>query len=140
MNLEYLTKVLLPKRKQEIKEHKNLATAQPIYVVYSLVEQVCSEHDDFIGSPNLKGKSKEFGFIDMGEYCEEREFCQTDEGMEKPQAVTRFWIDGLVAFFLTSDSAHAYLKYQGHNMHEPYVYVHYSGYANMEMDALLNGG
>lgn len=138
MNLSYLKKEILPKRKQEIKAGLNLFTAQPIYVVYSLDEHICNGHDDFLFATNLKEKEKEYGYIDMGEY-DEREFDQTANNMKEPIEVTRFWTDRAVAFFFTSGGAHAYLEYQKHNLTKGYVFVHYSGYANAEMDALLNG-
>lgn len=139
MDLNYLQNVILPKREKEISEGKNLATRQPIYVVYQLEEKACEGHSEFLGSnTNHKGKEPKHGYIqrDYGE----PEFKESDEGMERPQAVTIFWIDRAVAFFFTSEEAHAYLDYQGHNLDEGYVFVHYTGYANREMDALLCGG
>lgn len=139
MDLEYLKNEIIPKRKKEINEGKNLATAQPIYVVYSLEERATEGHSEFLGSDtNHKGKSPRMGYVDMN--GEEPEFNESDKGMEEPREVTEFWIDRAEAFFFTSESAHDYLKYQGHNLTEGYVYVHHSGYGNHEMDILLGGG
>lgn len=57
--------------------------------------------------------------------------------MEYPLEVTRFYTDRIIAFFITSEAAHDYLKYQSHNLSDAYVYVFYSGYGNKQMDALL---
>lgn len=57
--------------------------------------------------------------------------------MKKPVEVTKFYTDRIISFHLTSKSAHDYLKYQKHNLHNAYVYVFYSGYGNIEMDCLL---
>lgn len=138
MDLKYIENVIIPKRKKEISEGKNLATAQPIYVVYSLEEKATEGHSEFLGAnTNLKGKHPRMGFVDST--CE-AEFNESDKGMVLPRKVTEFWIDRAVAFFFTSESAHDYLKYQSHNLTEGYVYVHYSGYGNREMDAILRGG
>ena len=138
MNLNYLTQEILPQREKEIKEGKNLATRQPIYVVLDLQENICSGHSDYTNSTNYKGKGWEFGYIDNTLEGEEREFKNTDKGMKKPEAVTRFFTDRITAFFLTSKGANDYLEYQFHNLTNGYVYVFYSGYANKEMDILLN--
>lgn len=139
MNLNYLQEVLLPQREQEIKEGKNLATAQPIYVVLDPQENIVEGHTDFTPLTNNKGLQFEFGYVDMGSDSEYREFSETDDGMEDPLEVSRFYTDRFVAFFLTSKAAHDYLEYQSHNLSDlVYVYVFYSGYANKEMDLLLN--
>jgi hypothetical protein len=57
--------------------------------------------------------------------------------MEDPCEVTRFYTDRIVAFFLTSEAAHEYLKKQAHNLDDPYVYVFYAGYGNQQMDMLF---
>ena len=138
MNLNYLTEELLPQRKKEIKEGKNLATRQPIYVVLDLQENYVSGHSDYTNSTNYKDKGWEFGYIDNALECELREFKKSDKGMKKPEEVTRFFTDRITAFFITSKGAYDYLKYQKHNLNNGYVYVFYSGYANKEMDKLLN--
>jgi len=137
MDLNYLQNVLLPKREAEIKEGKNLCTRQPIYVVLEVQENIVSGHSEYSPSTNYKGKGFEFGYVDMDLDCECPEFMPTDDKMSSPEEITRFWTDRIVAFFLTSEAAHDYLKYQSHNMKSPYVYVFYSGYGNREMDALL---
>lgn len=138
MNLDYLKNTILPQRAKEFAEGKNEATRQPIYVVYSLEERACEGHSEFINTTNHKGKEKECGYIDRS--LSEPDFCTTDDDMLNPQPVTRFWVDNAKAFFLTSKAAHDYLQYQAHNLNEGYVYVHYSGYANREMDQLLCNG
>jgi len=138
MNLKYLTTEILPKREQEIKEGKNLATAQPIYVVYDLIESGAFGHVEIGGVQNHKGKEYQEGYIDKAE--DEIEFYVNKELLTEPEEITRFWTDRLVAIFLTSEAAHDYLKYQSHNLSsEAYVYVHYTGYANKQMNKLLNG-
>lgn len=137
MNLQYLQNVIIPKREQEIEEGKNLSTRQPIYVVLDLRENYCSGHSDYLSITNYKDKDFEYGYIDTALECEEREFRESDEGMIHPEEVTRFWTDSIVAFFLTSEAAHDYLRYQGHNLSDAYVYVFYSGYRNNEMDMLF---
>ena len=60
--------------------------------------------------------------------------------MEYPMEVTEFFTDVLIAFFLTRKGADDYLEYQKHNLtNEAYIYTFYSGYANREMDNILNG-
>lgn len=137
MDLNYLQNEIIPKREQEIKNGKNLATKQPIYVVLDLQENFCSGHSDYESSTNYRGRRWENGYIDTSLDGEEREFCETDEGMEDPAEVTKFYTDRIIAFFLTSEAAHDYLKYQSHNLFDAYVYVFYSGYANHQMDNLL---
>jgi hypothetical protein len=138
MNLNYLQSEILPKREQEIKEGKNLSTKQPIYVVLDLQENFCSGHSEYKSSTNYKGKEWEEGYIDIGLDFEERKFCESDEKMEKPEKITKFYTDRIVAFFLTSEAAHYYLEYQSHNLRDAYAYVFYSGYRNIQMDNLLN--
>lgn len=127
MNIEYIKNVIAPKREQEIAEGKNAATENPIYVVLDLIECIVSGHSDYGPITNNKNKEMEFGYI-TGE-DEERHFTLevTDE------EVTRFWIDRFIAFFLTSEAAHDYIKYQRHNMTDPYVYVFHPGYKNWQM-------
>jgi hypothetical protein len=137
MNLEFLQKEILPQRAKEIKQGKNLATAQPIYVVLDLIEGVCSGHDDFSSHRNYHGKQSVHGYIDQSLDGECIEFKTSDKRMKDPIEVTQFWTDRIIAFFLTSKGAHEYLKYQKHNMNKGYVYVFYSGYANREMNQLL---
>lgn len=137
MDLEYLKNEIIPKREQEIKDGKNLWTRQPIYVVLDLIENYCSGHNDYSSSTNYRGKDWDYGYIDESLEPEEREFAEADDGMEEPLAVSRFYTDRIMAFFLTSEAAHEYLEYQGHNLDDPYVYVFYSGYGNIQMDKLL---
>jgi len=137
MNLTYLQTVVIPQREQEIKEGKNLATRQPIYVVLDLHENYCSGHSDYTNSTNYKDKRWEYGYIDSALEGELRKFKKTDKKMKEPEKITRFYTDRIIAFFLTSEAAHDYLKYQSHNLIDPYVYVFYSGYGNRQMDLLL---
>lgn len=139
MNIEYLTKEILPTREKEITEGKNLGTRQPIYVVLDLVDHYCEGHTDYLGhATNEKGMDKQFGYIDTSLDTESREFSVSKHGMTKPEAVTKFFTDRFVAFFLTSEAAHDYLISQSHNLKAGYVYVFYSGYRNYQMDKLLN--
>ena len=137
MDLNYLVNEILPQRKREIEAGKNASTRQPIYVVLSLNEQICSGHNEFGMNTNMKGIDPEFGYIDMDKNAEDRVFSTSDKRMKNPQEVTRYYTDTIVAFFLTRKGAEDYLKYQKHNMHNGYIYVFYSGYGNREMDALL---
>ena len=139
MNLDFLKNEIIPQREKEIAEGKNLGTSQPIYVVLDLDWFPISGHTDYSTNINLKGKPCEYGYIDSELECECREFELTDEGMTKPEAVTKIYYDKVVAFFLTSKEAHEYMKYQKHNLTNPYVFVFHSGYRNYEMDNLLQG-
>lgn len=139
MNTDYLINEIIPKREQEIKDGKNLSTKQPIYVVLDLQENIVSGHSEYSSFTNYKNKAFQFGYVDMDLDCESREFILIDDNMSNPEKITRFWTDRIVAFFLTSESAHDYLKYQSHNLSDPYVYVFYSGYRNYHMDKLLCG-
>jgi len=142
MNIEYMTKEILPVREQEIKDGKNLGTRQPIYIVLDLVSHYCEGHTDYLGhTTNEQGKYKEFGYIDLDLDTESREFIRVGEpieGMVRPEKVTKFYVDKFVAFFLTSEAAHDYLQFQKHNNPFGYVYVFYSGYRNHQMDMLLD--
>jgi len=140
MNIDYLQQEILPLREQEIKEGKNECTAQPIYVVMDLQENIVSGHSDFSPSTNYKRLPFEFGYIDSGIAGEKRAFKKKKKGMILPEKVTRFYTDHITAFFLTSKGAHDYLEYQKHNLTNAYVYVFYSGYGNSEMDKLLKNG
>lgn len=139
MNIQYLKEFIIPQREKEIREGKNLCTAQPIYVVLDLIDCICSEHDEFSPTTNYKGKYKEYGYVDMALEPEAREFKTSYKDMTKPHKITRFFIDRIKAFFLTSKAAHEYMDYQSHNLTDPYVFVFHSGYGNREMDQLLNG-
>lgn len=137
MDLNYLQNEIIPKREQEIKDGKNLATRQPIYVVLDLQVNIIEGHSNYTPSTNYKGLGWEFGYADNALDSEDMEFKESSEGMKKPKEFSRFYTDRIIAFFLTSEAAHDYLKYQSHNLSDAYVYVFYSGYANHQMDKLL---
>ena len=140
MDLNYLVNEILPLRKKEIEEGKNLGTRQPIYVVLDLQENFCEGLNAYSLSTNYKGVQQEWGYLDNALESEDMEFCTSDKGMKDPVEVTRFYTDIIIAFFMTSKGAHEYLKYQSHNLKNPYVYVFHLGYRNHEMDSLLNNG
>ena len=140
MDIKYLVEEILPVRAQEIKDGKNAATRQPIYVVLSLTENYSSGHNEFTNTTNLKGIDQENGYLDMDLEGEDREFCESSEGMASPEEVTRFYTDTIAAFFLTRGAAEDYLNYQKHNLNQGYIYAFYSGYGNRQMDRLLNNG
>lgn len=138
-NLDYLKNEILPQREKEIEEGKNAMTRQPIYVVLDLQEHCISGHEqDYSLHTNLKEMQPKFGYKYQdaeGEwiFSLEDQHCVTDE-------VTLFYTDRIVAFFFTRKGAEEYLEYQKHNLTEnAYIYTFYSGYANQEMDKLLNG-
>jgi hypothetical protein len=137
MDINYLQTEILPMREKEIRQGKNLATRQPIYVVLSMQENYVSGHSEYTPSTNYRGWDWQNGYIDEALDHEDRVFKQTDKRMKKPFEVTKFFTERIIAFFLTSKAAHDYLKYQKHNLNNGYVYVFYSGYANQEMDKLL---
>lgn len=139
INLKYLTETIIPLRAKEIVEGKNLATAHPIYVVLDLVPGYCSGHNEYSPTTNEKNVEQEHGYFDMSLEGEDREFCLSEEGMKEPEEVTRFYIDRVIAFFLCSEHAHDYLKYQKHNLRNAYVYVFHAGYRNWEAENLFNG-
>jgi hypothetical protein len=139
MNLQYLTEVIIPQREKELFEGKNLCTAQPIYVVLDLIEGIIEGHSDYTNCINHKGVNMEYGFADASLDAEDMKFLPSEVGMKRPKPFTRYFYDRFKAFFLTSKAAHEYLKYQEHNLTNPYVYVFYSGYGNKEMDQLLQG-
>ncbi len=138
MDINYLQTEILPIRAKEIEEGKNLGTRQPIYVVLDLQYNVCSGFNQYYSNTtNYKGVQPKFGYIDSAIEPELRKFRISGDGMMKPEKVTLFYIDRIIAFFLTSEAAHAYLQHQAHNLKNPYVYVFYSGYGNFQMDKLL---
>lgn len=138
MNFNYLHNNIIPQREKEIKEGKNAATRQPIYVVLELQANVIEGHSDLFINTNYKGVEKVSGYVDDVLDTEDMEFCETDYRMKQPKEFTKFYTDRIIAFFLTSKGAHDYLKYQSHNLGDAYVYVFYSGYDNREMDNLLD--
>lgn len=127
---------ILPQRIKEIESKQNAATRNPLYVVYSLIEQGCSGHSDISITVNLKGRPCEFGYIDA--LSDEPEFKVSDEGMGNPEEIIRFWKDRFVAYFFTRTGAEEYLVYQKHNLTDAYIYVHSSGYANREAEIVFN--
>ncbi len=137
MNIDYLKDKILPVREKEILEGKNLATEQPIYVVLDLRENVVSGHSDYSPVTNYKEVMPADGYLDMHEEAEDRTFELTSKGMSGPERVTRFYTDRIVAFFLTYQGADDYLKYQSHNLNDPYIYVFNTGYDNREMNSLF---
>lgn len=138
MNLQYLREEVLPIREHEIEDGKNLSTRHPIYVVLDLVENFASGHNEYYVSSNLKSIEQEHGYVDLELDDEDRQFVLSDENLINPESVTRFYTDRVVAFFLTSQAAHEYLKYQSHNLTNGYVYVFNAGYRNYQMEKLLN--
>lgn len=137
MNLDYLQNELLPLREVEIIEGQNACTRNPIYVVLDLRECYVSGHSDISPITNCKGINIEYGYVDDNEQ-DDAEFKITDEEMVSPREVSRFFVDEVVAFFLTSKGAHDYMGYQSHNLRNPYVYVFSTGYRNYEMDKLFD--
>lgn len=138
-NLKYLTETIIPLRKKEIEEGKNLATSNPIYVVLDLVDCYCSGHNEYSPTTNEKNKEQEHGYLDMSVEAECRKFFISNDGMKEPEEATRFYIDKVVAFFFCSEHAYDYLEYQKHNLRDPYVYVFHAGYRNWEAENLFNG-
>lgn len=139
MNLEYLKNKIIPQRKKEIENGENACTAQPIYIVYNTEHDFISGHDDegWYGGSTLVGKTSEVGYIDTGVDSEDRDFCKDSDEMITPEEVTKIYSQRFTALFFTRKGAEDYLKYQKHNLTEPFIYTHYSGYANREMDDLL---
>lgn len=138
MNIKYLQEVIIPQRNSEIEAGLNAGTRQPIYVVMDLNEQICSGHNDYSVTTNRKGLEQKFGYIDLAVECEDRVFKLSDKRMKEPDAVTRFYSDSLIAFFLTRKAAKEYMEYQSHNLSKhAYIYVFYTGYGNIEMDNLF---
>ena len=159
MNIKYLKEALIPQRELEIKNGDNLATRNPIYVVYSLRDQYVSGHSDYSPITNLKGLSPESGYLYKRPDWDEPQFCLNQDGSDleideeelededgmpytddrdEPEEMTRIWIDHLEAIFLTSKAAYDFMEYQKHNLSNPYVYVHCAGYRNHEMDMLFS--
>jgi 3',5'-cyclic AMP phosphodiesterase CpdA len=138
MNLNYLVKEILPVRKKEIEDGKNIGTRQPIYVVLDLQENIIDGHIHYSPSVNYKGKDWKHGYADRALDSEDMVFSESPSGMENPKEFTKFYTDRVIAFFFTSEAAHSYIKHQAHNLQQPYVYVFNSGYANYQMDMLLN--
>lgn len=139
MNIDFLKNEIIPQRQLEIENGENAATRQPIYVVLDMQENYVSGHSDMTPSTNYRGKQMEFGYIDRNLDSENCEFKKSDKRMKRPEAVTKFYTERIIAFFLTRKAAKEYLKYQKHNLSDGYIYIFYSGYANREMDELLNG-
>lgn len=153
MNLDFL-KQRIEIRNKEISEGKNLSTLNPIYIVCTKNEnfvegfiqkaRLSSEHSGHIGinfSPcfseidyNVKFVH---GYFDESEEPDERKFRKSSNRMKNPVEVTMFESVMYRAFFLTSEAAHDYIKYQAHNLYKPFVFVHYAGYRNWEFDNLM---
>ena len=142
MNIKYLKETLIPQREREIENGDNLATRNPIYVVYSLRDQYMSGHSDYSPTTNLKGLSPEPGYLFRHEDWDEPQFFPNEDGADidgmETEEITRIWVDRLEAIFLTSKAAYDYMEYQRHNLSNPYVYVHCGGYRNHEMDMLFS--
>ena len=160
MNIKYLKETLIPQREREIENGDNLATRNPIYVVYSLRDQYMSGHSDYSPITNLKGMDPEPGYLFKRPDWGEPQFClnedgsdleldgdeMEDDGNDLPYTddeneaieITRIWVDDLQAIFLTSKAAYDYMEYQRHNLPNAYVYVHSGGYRNQEMDMLFS--
>lgn len=145
-DLSYLVNEVLPQRYKEINEGKNDATRHPIYVVLDLRECAVEGHITHITPiTNYKEKPLEIGYVERAQRGNDDDdeidndtFYTTDEGMLKPEEVTRFWVDSIVAFFLTKKDAEDYLKYQAHNLNEPYIYTFCMGYSNWHLDKLFD--
>ena len=143
MNIKYLKETLIPQREREIENGDNLATRNPIYVVYSLRDQYLSGHtDDYSPRTNLKDVPHENGYLFRHEDWDEPQFFPNEDGADidgmETEEITRIWVDRLEAIFLTSKAAYDYMEYQRHNLSNAYVYVHSGGYRNQEMDMLFS--
>lgn len=139
MNLEYLKSEILPVREREIAEGKNLATSPPIYIVYSLDQQLVYGHVEGLGHFSKSGVGSTFGYIEQGFDWDDSDFSEHESDLTNPEKITLFYTDRYVALFLTSEAAYDYLKYQAHNMNKPFVYVEHTGYANHQMNGLFSG-
>ena len=141
----YLINEVLPQRYKEISERKNDGTANPIYVVLDLRECGLEGHIvEYSPRTNLAEKPFETGYIENAFYkrddddgIENDKFYPTSQGMHEPKEVTRFWVDDIVAFFLTRKDAEDYLQYQAHNLSQAYIYTFYAGYSNLHLAKLL---
>lgn len=129
-------------RRKEYAEHRNMSMEHPTYLVLDPYERWASGHyHDYGLTSTLSDKfSDEEGYIDLAEECEDREFFEYDDCMQDSEEVTRFYVDRLVAIFLTRKGAEDYLKYQSHNMSErAYIYGFGTGYSNWELKELFEG-
>lgn len=139
MNIEFL-KQRINIRNKEIEEGKNAGTKNPIYFVYSMREEFLSGHCiDRSPITNKRGMAHENLYIkkEWDEGAELFEKIPEDGDEDNYEEVTRIWLDDFKALFLTREAAENYLKYQSHNLNNPYIYTHYAGYRNWEFDNLL---
>ena len=140
MNLEFLNKRLAI-RAQEIADGKNAATRSPIYIVYSMQDQYLTGHTTN-RSPitNYRGIEHENLYI-KSEWEEDAELLEEiprKDNENDYEEITRIWIDEFKALFITREAAENYLKYQAHNLHNPYIYTHHAGYRNWEFENLMS--
>ena len=140
INVDYFRDVIVPQRLAEINRGENGGTRNPIYVMYNLDQVIVSGHDEFSGLHcNIADISSVHGYLDMSLEDEERVFCTDDDGMSDPRDVTMGYKERFVAIFLTRKGLEDYRCYQSHNLSKPFLYIHYAGYGNREMDSLLGG-
>lgn len=139
MNIEFLNQ-RIEIRNKEIADGKNAGTQNPIYFVYSMREEFLSGHcTDRSPITNNRGMSHKNLYIkkEWEEDAELFEEIPDDENENDYEEITRIWIEDFKALFITREAAEDYLKYQAHNLNNPYIYTHYVGYRNWEFDNIM---
>ncbi len=140
MDIKYLQEKIIPQREKEIEEWKNASTRQPIYIVYNVVESCTTFDSHYSNLEDLtlhqyKPEHWYFKWEKEGWDSEDYEWVEDYENAE----ISKFFRDVFTAIFFTRKWAEEYMKYQSHNLSDKaYIYTHCSGYANHEMDSLLN--
>lgn len=139
MNIEFLNQRIAIRNK-EIADGKNAGTQNPIYFVYSMREEFLSGHcTDRSPITNNRGMAHENLYIkkEWEEDAELFEEIPDGENEYEYEEITRIWIDDFKALFITHEAAEDYLKYQAHNLNNPYIFTHYAGYRNWEFDNIM---
>jgi len=128
-------------RNQEIEEGLNLGTRHPLYFVYSMrVEYLTGHCTDRSPTTNLRDWSHENLYVkkEWSEYPEFFEEIPSGENKSDYEKVIRIWIDDFKGLFFTHQAAQEYMKYQSHNLTNPYIYIHNAGYRNYEFETIFN--
>jgi hypothetical protein len=137
-------------RQIEILDGKNLATRNPIYLVFQEIYSIASHQSDYQLGRNLRNKQDEYvrylidsdsfilaNFTNTDNWDDKIEIKNEDGEIEKYSEVVKIgYHDRFVSVFFTKESADLFIKQESHKLKNPYVYVEYIGNRNWQLQDL----
>ena len=132
--IEYLAKI----RQQEIGANKNASTRNPLYIVYSIVKSY-QEYDNN-ESDHIDMTTSLFYANDVIEVVDvtENEYKDNEGNVITEKDYYVGYHDSFETVCFTRESAERFIELNGHNMNEPYIYVHYGNTdRNRDLEIIL---